>query len=227
MCTARRHVRFAPDSDRKSRHRKRKFRSAKGPKLTVLQSVLADRYHPVSNWGSAWMVCDLLQKIELIHAAGTQFNPPDAREVVKTLYEVLTILDTKGLALLAFDGIIVAATTFVAERGGVFQSRGTARALAVLVIVLALVASVACLFVSEISYPFLYHVACSAPHSLDYTQEINRLTNLVDWRTNYFQLAWWCSLIAIPLFLMLFGGHCIGKRRRNRRGFLPSLRSRR
>jgi hypothetical protein len=47
-------------------------------------------------------VCDLLQKIELIHAVGTQFRPPHAHEVAKTLYEILTILDGKGLALLAF-----------------------------------------------------------------------------------------------------------------------------
>ena len=54
-------------------------------------------------------MCDLLQKIELIHAVGTQFRPPHAREVAKTLYEILTILDGKGLALLAFDGIVVVA----------------------------------------------------------------------------------------------------------------------
>ena len=62
------------------------------------------------------MTCDLLQKIELIHAAGTQFVPPNARDVVRTFYDLLTILDNKGLALLAFDGIIVAATTFAAEK---------------------------------------------------------------------------------------------------------------
>jgi len=162
--------------------------------------------------GPGCMDCDLLQKIELVHAAGTQFNPPNARAVVKALYEVLTILDNKGLALLAFDGIIVAATTFVAERGGVFQRRNWLRGLAVLIIVLALVASVACLFVSEISYPFLYYVACIAPHSLDYTQEIANLTNLVHWRTDYFHLAWWCSLIAIPLFLVLFWRSLHGKK---------------
>ena len=69
------------------------------------------------------MDCDLLQKIELLHAAGTQIIPPDAKEVGKTLYEILTILDGKGLALLAFDGIIVAATTFAAEKGNVFHKR--------------------------------------------------------------------------------------------------------
>ncbi len=150
------------------------------------------------------MVCDLLQKLELLNATSTQFIPPDGREIVKTLYDVLTVLDTKGLALLAFDGIIVAATTFAAEKSGAFQKRGMTRWLAVFIIVLALVGSVACLFVSEISYPFFYYVTCNAPHSLDYTNEISRLSTLVDWRTNYFQLAWWCSLVAIPLFLVLF-----------------------
>ncbi len=124
------------------------------------------------------MTCDLLQKIELIHAAGTQFIPPNARDIVRTFYDVLTILDNKGLALLAFDGIIVAATTFAAEKGGAFHRRGMARRLAVFIIVLALVASVACLLVSEISYPFFHYVACNAPHSLDYTEEINHLAEL-------------------------------------------------
>ncbi len=71
-------------------------------------------------------MCDLPQKIELIHAAGTHFRPPHAHEVAKTLYEILTILDGKGLALLAFDGIVVAATTFVAEKGNVFHKQGLA-----------------------------------------------------------------------------------------------------
>jgi|SRR5690348_6016615 len=150
------------------------------------------------------MDCDLLQKLEILHAAGTQFIPPDGREVVKTLYEILTILDNKGLALLAFDGIIVAATTFAAEKGGAFQKRGMARRLAVLIIILALAASMACLFVSEISYPFLYYVTCKTRSSLDYTAEISNLANLVDWRTYYFHVAWLCSLVAIPLFLLLF-----------------------
>ena len=80
-------------------------------------------------------MCDLLQKLELLHAAGTQITPLHATEIVKTLYEILTILDGKGLALLAFDGIVVAATTFVAEKGDVFRKPGLARWLAILVIV--------------------------------------------------------------------------------------------
>jgi hypothetical protein len=149
------------------------------------------------------MDCDLLQKIELLHAAGTQFTPPDARDIAKTLYEILTILDGKGLALLAFDGIIVAATTFAAEKGNVFHKRGGARWLAVLTIVVSLAGASLCLGVAEISYPFLHYVGCSAG-KLDYTDEIARLTNLVTWRTTYYQIAWTLSVAAIPLFMSLF-----------------------
>ena len=150
------------------------------------------------------MDCDLLQKIELIHAAGTQIVPKDGGEIVRTLYEILTILDTKGLALLAFDGIVVAATTFAAEKGDVFRKRGPARWLAILVIVVSLSAAALCLGVSEISYRFLYYVKCAAPDKIDYTAEINHLAEVVDWRTAYYQIAWTLSIIAIPLFLVMF-----------------------
>lgn len=149
-------------------------------------------------------MCDLLQKLELLHATGTRITPPHAMEIVKTLYEILTILDGKGLALLAFDGIVVAATTFVAEKGDVFRKPGLARWLAILVIVVSLAAAALCLGVSEVSYPFLHYVECSAPDKLDYAEEINHLTTLVDWRTVYYQVAWTFSIIAIPLFLVMF-----------------------
>jgi hypothetical protein len=150
------------------------------------------------------MVCDLLQKVELLHAAGTQIHPASAQDVMRNFLEILTILDDKGLALLAFNGIIVAATTFAAEKGGAFQKRGIARWLAIVIIVLALSASVACLFVSEVSYPFFNYLTCDAPRSLDFTSEVSRLAAHVEWRTDYFHFAWWCSIIAIPLFLVMF-----------------------
>jgi len=115
------------------------------------------------------------------------------------------VLDSKGLALLAFDGIVVAATTFAAEKGDVFHRRGVARWLAILIIFLSLTAAALCLFVSEISYPFFNFVGCSsAPDTLDFTNEIAHLASLVDWRTACYRLAWACSIVAIPLFLVLF-----------------------
>jgi hypothetical protein len=152
------------------------------------------------------MVCDLVQKLELLHAAGTQVAPPHGQEIVKTLYEILNVLDSKGLALLAFDGIVVAATTFAAEKGGVFHRSGLPRWLAILVIILCLAGAALCLGVSEISYSFLHYVDCNTPGKLDYTDEITHLSTLVDWRTLYYRTAWWCSIIAIPLFLAMFWG---------------------
>jgi hypothetical protein len=152
------------------------------------------------------MVCDLLQKIELFHAAGTQMIPPHGPEIVKTFYDILTVIDSKGLALLAFDGIVVAATTFAAEKGGVFHHRGWPRWLAILIIILSLAAAALCLWVSEISYSFMHYVDCAAPDRLDFSNEIARLATLVNWRTAYYQIAWWFSIIAIPLFFVLFWG---------------------
>jgi hypothetical protein len=150
------------------------------------------------------MVCDLLQKIELLHAVGTHVMPADAKEVVKNLYEILTILDNKGLALLAFDGIVVAATAFTAEKGEVFLKHGAIRWLAIAIIVVALTAAGLCLFVSRVSYPFLGLTEC-APGTLDFTNEVIELVILVGRRTWYYQSAWWLSMTAIPLFCAMFG----------------------
>jgi hypothetical protein len=109
------------------------------------------------------MQCDLLHKLELLHNEGIQFTPPHAREVVRTLYDTLTVLDTKTFALLAFEGIVAAAA----------------------------------------SYSFLHYVECFAD-KLDFAREIDHLAILVDWRTAYYRIAWWLSIIAIPSFLIMF-----------------------
>jgi len=81
-----------------------------------------------------------------------------------------------------------------------------ARWLAILIILLSLAAAALCLWVSEISYSFFHYVDCTAPDRLDFSNEITRLATLVDWRTVYYRIAWWFSMIAIPLFLILFWG---------------------
>ena len=73
------------------------------------------------------MVCSLLERIELLHAAGNPSVRCMAEKRAKNLYDILNVIDEKGLALLAFDGIVVAATTFAAEKGGVFHRPGLAR----------------------------------------------------------------------------------------------------
>ena len=81
-----------------------------------------------------------------------------------------------------------------------------ARWLAILIIILSLAAAALCLWVSEISYSFFHYVDCTAPDRLDFSNEITRLATLVDWRTVYYRIAWWFSMIAIPLFFILFWG---------------------
>jgi hypothetical protein len=78
------------------------------------------------------------------------------------------------------------------------------RWLATAIIVLSLAAAALCLGVAEVSYRFLHYVERTGPATLDYTNEINHLATLVDWRTAHYQIAWWCSIIAIPLFLAMF-----------------------
>ena len=41
------------------------------------------------------MVCDLLQKIELFHAGGTQMVPPHGPDIVKAFYDILTVIDQR------------------------------------------------------------------------------------------------------------------------------------
>jgi hypothetical protein len=146
---------------------------------------------------------DLLQKLELLHATGTLFIPANGDHIVKTLYEILNVLDGKSLALLAFDGILVAATTFTAEKGDVFNKRGLPRLLAILIIVFALGAAALCLCVAQISYPFFDYVKM-APGKLDFSEDIRNLSVTIDWRTWYYRVAWWFSIIAIPLYIVMF-----------------------
>ena len=147
------------------------------------------------------MVCDLLQKIELFHAAGTQMFPPHGPEIVKTFYDILTVLDSKGLALLAFDGIVVAATTLPPKKvasftvgewrdGWRFDHHPVSD----------------CRNFMPFGLRNFLLVHCTAPDRLDFSDEITRLSTLVDWRTEYYQISRWCSMIAIPLFFVLFWG---------------------
>jgi hypothetical protein len=48
------------------------------------------------------MVCDLLQKIELFHAAGTQMVPPHGPDIVKAFHDILTVIELKGISSVGF-----------------------------------------------------------------------------------------------------------------------------
>lgn len=97
---------------------------------------------------------ELRKKYELLFAEKTEFVPDKARDIKESLYGNLTILDSKASALMAFDGILIAAATFA------FPSASGLQWWALLIgIVMALTAAGFCLGVAQVSYPFLGKVA--------------------------------------------------------------------
>ncbi len=144
---------------------------------------------------------ELREKLELLSVQGTQIVPVNAEATKKYLYDDLTVLDSKASALMAFDGILIAAASFTVEKGGVCD---TLRVIPLIVIIMALVAAGLCLLVAQVSYPFLGKVVMT-PGRLDYSKELDALDGAVIWRTRFYQAAWWLSLIAVALFLILFG----------------------
>jgi hypothetical protein len=122
--------------------------------------------------------------------------------IKECFYSNLTVLDTKASALMAFDGILVAVASFTVQDGGVLEGQR----LPLYVIIMTLIAAGLCLFVAQISYPFLGKVIIKPgiPLTLDYTNEINALHSAVDWRTCFYRIAWLLSVLAIFLFLVMF-----------------------
>jgi len=146
---------------------------------------------------------DLRKKYENSLAPETVIVPPNALAIKECFYSNLTVLDTKASALMAFDGILIAVASFTVQAGGVFEKQPV---VPLIVIITALIAAGLCLFVAQISYPFLGKVISKpgTPNGLDYNTEINALHGAVDWRTCYYRIAWWLSLTAIALFLIMF-----------------------
>jgi len=146
---------------------------------------------------------DLREKYETSLASGTVITPPNALLIKECFYSNLTVLDTKASALMAFDGILIAVASFTVQAGGVFEKQPV---VPLIVIITALIAAGLCLFVAQISYPFLGKVVIKpgTPGTLDCTDELNALHGAVDWRTGFYRIAWVLSLIAIALFLIMF-----------------------
>jgi len=95
---------------------------------------------------------DLRKKYENSLAPETVIVPPNALAIKGCFYSNLTVLDTKASALMAFDGILIAVASFTVQAGGVFEKQPV---VPLIVIITALIAAGLCLFVAQISYPFL------------------------------------------------------------------------
>jgi hypothetical protein len=132
-------------------------------------------------------------------------------EVMKAMYEALHALDITSSALLIFNGVLITAAAFAAEKP--FLPR-VLHWWAIIVILVGLVASALCLRVTHISYPFYGKVeivsgtkkvgTVQAPGAaaesnviVDFREEFIELDHEIALRTCYFQIAWWLSRILV------------------------------
>jgi hypothetical protein len=125
--------------------------------------------------------------------------PGDHRDdwaVLKKLYELLNILDTKTSSLLTFDALIVAVFTII------LQKEDTAGApvlwvslLGTLIIILSMGI---CVWVVRISWPFL-------KPGVAITTECQAVADVVDVRTIYYQWAWRLSFAGVFVLVLAFG----------------------
>lgn len=144
----------------------------------------------------------IVQKFEQIFRVsgrtGAGLGPaPSDMEKMEWLYGALTILDSKAGALLAFDGLLLAAEAFMY---GASDKVRWLHAYSLELIMLTLAAALMCLFVAHVSYAFLGKIV---PGTYDNTAEIETLGSLVKWRTIRLWLAWYLSVITVLCFMIL------------------------
>lgn len=129
--------------------------------------------------------------------AGDNLAPKDA-EQIKWLYDVLTILDAKAGALLAFDGLILAAASLMYDK--LSENVLVLKVLSLLLIIVSLIAALACLLVARVSYSFLGEVDLTAYSN---AREIDALGLAVEERTERLARAWRVSIGAVGLFIFV------------------------
>jgi hypothetical protein len=95
------------------------------------------------------------------------------------LYDVLTILDSKAGALLAFDGLLLAAASLMYEK--IAEGSLALKSISLFMIVVGLFAAALCLYVARVSYSFFGDVDVTADNN---TREIESLGRAVEVRTD-------------------------------------------
>ena len=124
--------------------------------------------------------------------------PPTDIEKVKWLYEVLTILDSKAGALLAFDGLLLAAEALMYDK--LSEHFVLLRPYTLVLIFFTLAAALVCLLVAQVSYDFLGKIALE---DYDNTAEIDGLGKAVEIRTKRLGVAWGLSVTTVVIFMVL------------------------
>lgn len=152
------------------------------------------------------MPTQIVQKFEqMFRVSGGALGPPapggiagpSDLEKIKWLYDVLTILDSKAGALLAFDGLLLAAETLM------YGEKIDGLHVPILaLILLTLVAALVCLFVAQVSYAFLGNIRLG--HYAN-ASEIDMLGEVVETRTHRLWWGWRLSVIAVVCFIVLVG----------------------
>lgn len=130
-------------------------------------------------------------------ATGAAPSPTD-REKIDWLYSILTILDGKAGALLAFDGLLLAAASLMYDK--ISEGSTALKVLSLATIIIALVAACLCLYVARVSYPFLGDIVLN---SYDNAAEIESLGKAVEARTTFLSWAWMASVAAVIFFIFL------------------------
>ncbi len=124
--------------------------------------------------------------------------PPTDAETIKWLYDVLGILDGKAGALLAFDGLLLAAEALMHEK--MLEKMDWLHPYSLALILFTLVTALLCLFVAQVSYGFLGNIDLDEH---DNTAEIDGLGKVVELRTTRLAMAWGFSVIAVICFIIL------------------------
>jgi hypothetical protein len=141
---------------------------------------------------------NILDKLALL-------NSPEyeaARRTLEFFYEALSVLDHKAEALMVFDGILIAASAFVLDRGNLHRIHKWRRTLVLLAIMLALFAAGSCLFVARVKYSFLGDMTV-AGGKLQTSEEFQALAVVLARRTFDYELAWYLSVSAVCLSILV------------------------
>jgi hypothetical protein len=138
----------------------------------------------------------LCEKYDLL-TSSAPVMPPNGPAIKDHFYNTLTTLDSKASALMAFDGILIAAATFAVPTAFSDFWRWTLFA----VIVVALIAAGFCLAVAQVSYSFLGKVEIlpGPPRALNFSEELKALSIAVKRRTTFYRIAWRLSFGTVTL----------------------------
>jgi hypothetical protein len=130
-----------------------------------------------------------------------------ADTVIKWLYDLLSVLDAKASALMRLNGVLIAAAAFLLGSAGrsdsVLIARPADTRLMIACSLLSALSISACLFVVNVSWPFLGKATLDGT-DVDCAAEITGLDAACSFRRRMYRAAWWLSLVASLGFLLEF-----------------------